>query len=74
MADGGSALGSMQRLLEERTQQASTAQQALMQLQQDHARLSLSLRHSSAASCSQACPPLLPLERAGLLLSTCKNL
>ncbi|DBA88229.1 TPA: hypothetical protein ACH3X1_016587 [Trebouxia sp. C0004] len=48
MADGGSALASMQRLVEERTQQASTAQQALMQLQQDHAHLTAhmhSLQH-----------------------------
>ena len=44
MADGGSALASMQRLVEERTQQASTAQQALMHLQQDHAHLTAHMR------------------------------
>ena len=44
MADGGAALASMQRLVEERTQQASTAQQALMQLQQEHTRLSAHTR------------------------------
>ncbi len=44
MADGGSALASMQRLVEERTQQASTAQQALMHLQQEHARLTAHMR------------------------------
>ncbi len=44
MADGGSALAGMQRLVEERTHQASTAQQALMQLQQEHATLSVHLR------------------------------
>ena len=43
MADGGNALGSMQRLVEERTQQATTAQQALLHLQQDHARLTANL-------------------------------
>lgn len=43
MADGGNALGSMQRLVEERTQQAATAQQALMHLQQDHTRLTANL-------------------------------
>ncbi|KAL0037207.1 hypothetical protein WJX79_006059 [Trebouxia sp. C0005] len=44
MADGGSALASMQRLVEERTQQASTAQQALIQLQQEHAHLTAHMR------------------------------
>lgn len=43
MADGGTALGSMQRLVEERTQQATTAQQALLHLQQDHTRLTANL-------------------------------
>ena len=33
----------MQRLVEERSQQASRAQQALVQLQQDHARLTANL-------------------------------
>lgn len=44
MAEGGTALASMQRLVEERTQQASSAQQALMQLQQDHAHLTSRLQ------------------------------
>ncbi|KAL3143881.1 hypothetical protein ABBQ32_003696 [Trebouxia sp. C0010 RCD-2024] len=53
MADGGSALGSMQRLVEERTQQALTAQQALMQLQQDHARLSANLQTAQEQAASR---------------------
>ena len=43
MADGGSALASMQRLVEERTQQASAAQQQAMQLQRDHSLLAARL-------------------------------
>ena len=60
MAEGGSALGSMQRLLQERTLQASSAQQALMQLQQDHARLTTSLRtaQDQAASRSDHVPKM----------------
>lgn len=57
MADGGSALGSMQRLVEERTQQALTAQQALMQLQQDHARLSANLQTAQEQAASRFAPP-----------------
>ena len=53
MADGGNALGSMQRLVEERTQQAATAQQALMHLQQDHARLTASLRTAQEQAASR---------------------
>lgn len=44
MAEGATALASMQRLVEERTQQASSAQQALMQAQQDQASLTARLR------------------------------
>lgn len=54
MADGGNALGSMQRLVEERTQQASTAQQALMHLQQDHARLNANLRTAQEQAASRS--------------------
>ena len=46
MADGGSALAGMQRLVEDRTQQASAAQQALMQLQQEHAQLAAHMRNA----------------------------
>ena len=58
MAEGGSALAGMQRLVEERTQQASAARQALMQLQQEHARLTAHLHtaqdQAAARSVSQA--------------------
>ena len=43
MAEGAIALASMQRMVEERTQQATSAQQALMQLQQEQANLSARL-------------------------------
>lgn len=56
MADGGNALGSMQRLVEERTQQALTAQQALMQLQQDHARLTANLQTAQEQAASRLVP------------------
>ena len=54
MADGGNALGSMQRLVEERTQQAATAQQALMHLQQDHTRLTANLRTAQEQAASRS--------------------
>ena len=57
MADGGNALGSMQRLVEERTQQALTAQQALMHLQQDHARLTANLQTAQQQAASRSLPP-----------------
>lgn len=44
MAEGATALASMQRMVEERTHQATTAQQALMQLQQEQAHLTARLR------------------------------
>ena len=43
MAEGATALASMQRMVEERTQQASSAQQALMQAQQEQANLTARL-------------------------------
>ena len=43
MAEGAIALASMQRMVEERTQQATSAQQALMQLQQEQANLTARL-------------------------------
>ena len=58
MADGGSALASMQRLVEERTQQASTAQQALMQLQQEHAHLTAHMRTLQDQAASRSVLPL----------------
>ena len=54
MADGGNALGSMQRLVEERTQQASTTRQALIQLQQEHARLTANLRAAQEQAASRS--------------------
>ena len=57
MADGGNALGSMQRLVEERSQQAATAQQALMHLQQDHARLTANLRTAQDQAASRSVSP-----------------
>ena len=57
MADGGSALASMQRLVEERTQQASTAQQALIQLQQEHAHLTAHMRTLQDQAASRSVPP-----------------
>lgn len=57
MADGGNALGSMQRLVEERSQQAATAQQTLMHLQQDHARLTANLRTAQDQAASRSVSP-----------------
>ena len=46
MAEGGSALAGMQRLVEERAQQAQAAQHQLLQLQQDQAHLTARLRQA----------------------------
>ena len=43
-AEGATALASMQRLVEERGQQAWAARQALLHLQQDHAHLTSRLQ------------------------------
>lgn len=71
MADGGNALGSMQRLVEERTQQAATAQQALLHLQQDHARLTANLRTAQEQAASRSFDLQNSLSPCAMLLIAC---